>query len=219
MPDRCAHLRITVIAGLLAGLALSPKLWLSTRLYPFTPVCSLFQPLDPPADKLLLFTLAALLVVFAVVPRGEIAAGALALLLLLALQDQSRWQPWYYQYLLLFAAVALAGRGRPESALHTCRLIVAATYFWSGIAKLNANFFTAVFPSLFGPLLTTVPPFLSHLAFLAPMVECGAGIGLLTTRFRKPPFSARPACMVSSCWSSDLWAAVSTRWCGPGTWP
>ncbi|MDR3700881.1 MAG: hypothetical protein P4L56_14645 [Candidatus Sulfopaludibacter sp.] len=75
---------------------------------------------------------------------------------------------------------------RPESALQTCRLIVAATYFWSGLAKLNPNFFAVVFPSLFTTFVAAVPPLISHLAFLAPMVECGAGIGLLTTRFRSP---------------------------------
>jgi len=32
--------------------------------------------------------------------------------------------------------------------------------------------------------MATVPPLLRHLAFLAPVVECGAGIGLLAERFR-----------------------------------
>ncbi len=184
MPDRCGLLRITVIVGLLAGFALSPKLWLSSRLYPLTPVWSFFKAPNPPVDRLLLLTLTALLIILTTAPRREIAAAALALLFLLALQDQSRWQPWFYQYLLMFLAIAVAGREHPESALQTCRLIVAATYFWSGLAKLNPNFFTAVFPSLFSPFLATVPPALNHLAFLAPIVECGAGIGLLTERYR-----------------------------------
>ena len=184
MFDRCALLRITVIVGLLAGFALSPKLWLSSRLYPVTPVWSFFKAPNPPVDRLLLLTIAVLLILFTIAPRHEIGAAALALLLVIALQDQSRWQPWFYQYALMFLAIAVAGREHPESALHTCRLIVAATYFWSGIAKLNPNFFNAVFPSFFSPFLGTVPPILSHLAFLAPIVECGAGIGLLTRRFR-----------------------------------
>ena len=90
-------------------------------------------------DRLLLLALAALLIVFVIAPRGEIAAAALALLFLIAVQDQPRWQPWFYQYALMFLAIAVAGREHPESALHTCRFLVAATYFWSGLAKLNSS--------------------------------------------------------------------------------
>jgi hypothetical protein len=177
-----------VILALLAGFALSPKLWLSSRLYPLTPVWSFFRPLGAPGDSIVFFTLAALLVALMVAPRREIWAAVFALLLLMALQDQSRWQPWFYQYVLMLLALALAGSGRQEAALNTCCLIVAATYFWSGLAKLNPNFASDVFPSLFAPFLGPGPApvqwCIHHLAFVAALVEWGAGIGLLTARFR-----------------------------------
>ncbi len=46
----CESLRICVILGLLAGFALSPKLWLSSRLYPLTPVWPFLMPLGFPGD-------------------------------------------------------------------------------------------------------------------------------------------------------------------------
>jgi len=46
---------------------------------------------------------------------------------------------WFYQHSLMFLAIAVAGRKHQESALHTCRFLVAATYFWSGLAKLNSS--------------------------------------------------------------------------------
>src|SRR5438270_15313 len=45
-------LKITIVAGLFAGLTLSPKLWLSDRLYPLTPVVRFLTPIRPPFDFL-----------------------------------------------------------------------------------------------------------------------------------------------------------------------
>lgn len=52
---RATVLRVTVILGLLAGFVLSPKLWLSSRLYPLTPVWSFLQPLRSPGDYVVIF--------------------------------------------------------------------------------------------------------------------------------------------------------------------
>jgi hypothetical protein len=181
-------LRISVILGLLAGFALSPKLWLSSRIYPLTPVWPFLRPLSSPGDYIVLFALIALLMALIVAPRREILVAVFALLLLLALQDQSRWQPWFYQYVLMLLAIALAGSQRQTAALNTCRLIVAATYIWSGLAKLNPGFIGAIFPWLVEPFMKSWPGsaqwFVRHLAFVVPFLECATGIGLLTRRFR-----------------------------------
>src|ERR1700733_9955673 len=91
-------LRICVILALLAGFALSPKLWLSSRLYPLTPVWLFLRPLGSPGDRILFFATIALLIGSLVRPRRPLLAASCVLLVLLALQDQSRWQPWFYQY-------------------------------------------------------------------------------------------------------------------------
>jgi hypothetical protein len=168
-------LRISVILGLLAGFALSPKLWLSSRVYPFTPVWSFFKPPNTPIDYIAFF----------------------ALLALLAFQDQARWQPWFYQYVVMLLAIALAGSKRPEPALNTCALIIGATYIWSGLSKLNSNFMGDAFPWLVTPFIGAWP-FVRHLSYSAALMECGAGVGLLFRRFRSAAFSAPSQCMVSS---------------------
>ena len=192
---KIALLRISVISGMLAGFALSPKLWLSSRFYPLTPVWSFIRPLPSPGDYLLFFTLTALLIAAAIVPRREILIAVFALLVLVILQDQSRLQPWFYQYALMLLAIALAGPGRPTAALNTCCLIIAATYVWSGLAKLNPIFIGDTFPFLVKPLVGGVPgvgPWLvRYLPFLAPLVECALGAGLLIKRFR--PFAVLAA--------------------------
>ena len=185
---KIALLRISVILGLLAGFALSPRLWLSSRFYPLTPVWSFIRPIPSPGDYILFFMLAALLIGAAVFPRREILAAVFVLFVLLILQDQSRLQPWFYQYALMLLAIALAGPDRPAAALNSCCLIVAATYVWSGLAKLNPNFLSDTFPFLLKPFMGAQPAvaqwLVRHLAFLAPLLECAAGIGLLMRRFR-----------------------------------
>jgi hypothetical protein len=193
---RVALLRAAVILGLLAGFALSPKLWLSSRFYPLTPVWSFLRPFPSPDDYVVFLALAALLIALVVapgwVPRRAILAVVFALIALLALQDQSRWQPWFYQYVLMLLVIALAGPDRQEAALNTCCLIVAATYFWSGLAKLNPSFSTTIFPAFVEPFVTRgLKPaawFVRDLAIAAPVFECATGIGLLIRPFRPAAF-------------------------------
>ena len=88
-----------------------------------------------------------MLIAVAVAPRrGAWLLALFALLAWLALQDQSRWQPWFYQYTIMLLVIAIAGREQPRSALNSGCLIVAATYIWSGLAKLNPNFTGDTFP-------------------------------------------------------------------------
>src|SRR5690349_21258256 len=107
--SKLTMLRITVILALLAGFALSPKLWLSSRFYPLSPVWSFIRPFGSPGDAIVFGALIALLIGVSVAPRREVWAAVFVLLALVALQDQSRWQPWFYQYVLMLLAIALAG--------------------------------------------------------------------------------------------------------------
>ena len=70
-----AALRITVILALLTGLLMSPKLWLSSRFYPLTPLWSFVRPFSFPTDYVFFFVLIALLITACVAPRKEILVG------------------------------------------------------------------------------------------------------------------------------------------------
>jgi hypothetical protein len=193
--NRLVLLRLALAAGLVAGLLLSPNLWVSTRAYPLTPLWNAVPPLPYPTDYAL-FGLLVALVAGAGVTRGRImgwlAAGALALAAFFVLEDQSRLQPWFYQYSFMLAAFCLYGWGRigTSDALNACRLIVAATYFWSGLQKANAGFFEVTYPWLVEPLTAWLPDWAGSAllpgAYAVPVVEAVIGLGLLTRRFRKP---------------------------------
>jgi hypothetical protein len=198
--NRLAWLRRAVVVAFIAGLLLSPKLWVSTREYPLTPLWDLVPPTPYPADYLLFGLFVALLVGVAVVSARSVAAGwlALAATLLAAffvLQDQSRLQPWFYQYSFMIAAFCFYGWGwiGVEGVSNACRLIVAAIYFWSGLQKANASFVETGFSLLIIPLITRLPdeilpyvePVLLWSAYAVPVIEAAIGLGLLTRRFRK----------------------------------
>jgi hypothetical protein len=173
------RLKIAIAAALFAGLALSPRLWLSERVYPMTPVLTILRSIPAPLDYLLYAALLAALVVIAAAARPDkwIFLFA-ALAIVLGLFDQSRWQPWFYQYLVMLIALGVCN---PEEALNTCRLVLVCTYFWSGLQKANVDFIHTVFPFMMGPLAQFLPLWLG---FLAPVMEVGIGVGLLMRRFR-----------------------------------
>ncbi len=192
--NRLAWLRIALAAGLVAGLLLSPNLWISTRSYPLTPLWDAVPPLPYPADHAL-FGLLMVLVTGVGVARGRaigwLGISALVIAAFFVVQDESRLQPWFYQYSFMLAAFCLFGLGRvgASDALNACRLIVVATYFWSGLQKANASFIQSTHPWLVEPLTTRLPDWAGSAllagGYAVPVVEAVIGIGLLTRRFRK----------------------------------
>ena len=174
--------RATAVA-LGAGLVLSWRLWISSRLFPLSPVTDALPGVPYPLDYVWLVVLLGLLGAVAVIarPRSTILV-CLALALGLALGDQTRWQPWCYQYLVMLAAVGVYGWSRPASALDACRLIIVGTYVWSGVQKLNLNFVTVTWPENAEPLLPSLP---APLILAIPVVEIAIGLGLLSRRLRR----------------------------------
>ena len=123
---RLLYLRVAIVAATIAGMLLSHKLWLSARLYPLTPVFPFLKPIPSPFDYILFGAALLALAASAITPRLIPIFATLAVVLTVC--DQSRLQPWFYEYFFLLLAVAFASP-------NACRLIVAATYFWSGIDR------------------------------------------------------------------------------------
>lgn len=224
--DQLATLRVALPLALLAGILLSPRLWLSSegssREFPVAPVADLFPELGAALGALVFAVIVAALVLTAIAtrPRPFLALLVVALVLMVLL-DQTRLQPWVYQYLFMFGALALvAGRkGGPgaEGALRTSRLIVATTYIWSGAQKLNVTFADEIFPWFAEPFVDVLP-FVSTadlptwLGILAAVLELSLGAGLLWRRSRRPALAGLIAMhalilisLVSHNWNSVIW--------------
>ena len=193
--NRLVWLKRGIVAGLVVGLLLSARLWVSTREYPLAPPLDLVPPLPYPLDYLLFGLLGVLLVgvlIFRGRLEGTLVVAALALAVVLVLQDQGRLQPWFYQYSFMLAAVGLSSLRllSTEGALNACRLIVAFTYLWSGLQKAHVSFAENVYPWLIEPLASNLPSAaasaLGHGAYAVPVMETAIGLGLLVRPLRKP---------------------------------
>jgi hypothetical protein len=195
--DNPAAAGAVVAAGLLCAVALSPRLWFPLgRSFPRAPLLfDLPTTLTHAAE----YTLSCLLVVSLVaLPFGRrpklCSTLAVSLLALLLLLDQTRLQPWAYQYLLLLALLALrqrpgGGASADARTLSLMLLVVASLYFWGGVQKLNYAFSREVLPQLLAPLEGRLPLTQSQLTALGvgvALFEVGVGCGLLLRRTRKP---------------------------------
>src|SRR4051812_31945243 len=178
---------------MLSGVALSLNLWFPlTRTFPRAPlIVALPQSFTPPVEYLLggLLVVALAAVVFAKRPLKYLFATN-ALLALLVLLDQTRLQPWVYQYMLLLAVIALRERQggaehRVALTLSVLQLIVASLYVWSGVQKLNYTFGQEVLPQLLAPLQSRLPltqAQLSVVGISVALAEIFTGCGLLIKR-------------------------------------
>ena len=192
--SRVFWLKTTVILAFCIGLFLSARLWIGPRSYPKVPISNLL----PAMDGILAYGLfGALFVLSAAIVLSsrpqKLIAAFLAIMVVFCALDQTRWQPWVFQYVFILAALALfswdgedvAGRQR---TLNIVRLVIASTYVFSGLQKLNINFVQNEFPWLVQPI-TQRFPFTANVPYFVgmaiPVVQVAFGVGLLTRRFRR----------------------------------
>ena len=190
---RLVALKVTLVVAFCLGLALSPHLWVGPRSYPTAPVFSALPDPDGLAAQILYAGLFVLAAGCLLAPRPRaFLAGLAAVVAVFCLADQTRWQPWVFQYEFLLATLALFSWRRDDAAgaertLNVARLVVASTYVWSGLQKLNGNFVDIEFPWIVAPITDVLPAtrgLLRAAGFAVPFVQAGFGIGLMTRRFR-----------------------------------
>jgi hypothetical protein len=216
-------LKVIVVLVFCLGLVMSLRLWIGPRSYPLAPVFDFLPPATQAVDDVLFAGLFALAVVILVSSRPQkFIAGFLAVIAIFCLLDQTRWQPWVFLYGFLLATLALfswdsedaAGRNR---ALNIARLIMAGTYLFSGLQKINPNFMQNEFPWIVSPITDAVPaaaPALHWLGMAAPFIQVAFALGLLTRRFRRVSLIAAVAMHVFILamfgpfglnWNSIIW--------------
>lgn len=179
--SRTTHLVGAIVTlALIAGILLSVPLWLTREPpeFPMSPVLNflgVFAPSEP-FDVILLIIVLIALVLAALFGQRTLYLLSFALCLLLAVSDQMRWQPWFYQYVAMLGALGIS-----KNPIWLMRLIVSCVYVYSGINKVNA----AYFKSGMGFIIDGLPQYLAsafsqlHLAYAAPFIEIVTGLALL----------------------------------------
>ena len=106
-------------------------------------------------------------------------------------EDQNRGQPWLYLYwmLLLFTLFP------PPVSMAACRCAISVAYIWSGIQKLNPQFFKIipawfVQPAVHWHLPAGIIDLLRWSIAGAPFLEFGIGVALWISPLRRPAIVA-----------------------------
>lgn len=194
-PIRLNILRLIVCLAFLAGILFSLELWFPVnRTFPRAPFFfDLSENTVIICERFLCIALIVSLIciIFFRFPK-IFSITAIASLILLIFFDQTRLQPWVYQYLLLLVVSALrepsAGEeSNSDQTLAFAQIIIAALYFWSGVQKLNFTLSHETLPMLLEPLRNFFPADQSPFVFLgitAALVEALIGVGLLIRKTR-----------------------------------
>ncbi|MBX2969761.1 MAG: hypothetical protein KF803_10360 [Cyclobacteriaceae bacterium] len=187
--QRVKLIKVSVLIAFVIGILFSQKLWLNTgRLLPNLELFDSMPILSYQFDRilLLLFVVAGLIWVFS--ERRIIGWITIIALIIMLLQDQMRWQPWVYLYLLmLIPFLFISNRNIDRIAiLTTLQWIIAGVYFWSGVHKLNQSFLDITFSQMTNVLgLNGNTHSWKKLGYIIPIIELSMGLTLLIPRFRR----------------------------------
>jgi uncharacterized membrane protein YphA (DoxX/SURF4 family) len=181
--SRLHKIVIVISVCLVIQLLLTWKIWVPLNRQ--FPLISAFNFLDlhygAYADlAIYLFTIGCLIGLLFYPFNKILIGGTILAFLVFILEDITRFQPWLYIYALMLISIALFKNSEDDKALFIIRLILSATYIWSGLQKINHAFATETFPWLMQPL-GLKDFFLQHyrLVYAVPLIEILAGIGLI----------------------------------------
>lgn len=146
-------LLIVILLAFLTSLILCWPLWLNERSIPLVPLLDNFVFTGWSVWVLLGFW--ASLFLMAIIDIGD-KRFTLPLIILLAvlfgLQDQLRWQPWFYQFVLMLLAYTffLYQKVSEKELFSIFQILLVGIYLWSGIHKLNVPFVENTLQNLIG---------------------------------------------------------------------
>jgi len=177
-------LRIVVVIAFLCGILMSPHLWFDLgRSFPRAPIVS---ELVLRQDFVISIALVATLGLAAIMARARwYLMASVVLTIVLVFLDQTRLQPWVYQYAIMLALLAFVFLNQ-SAVVAANQIVVATLYFWSGLHKLSWSFVHDVAPRLIestGVYLS--PRSLTIAAIVIAICETLIGVGLLLRRTRR----------------------------------
>lgn len=190
------YVRILAILGVLILMVYAPKLWVTTKVFPVIPLFDWLPIPTYPFDYLLGGFLFIIQIVYIFQNKKWQGWTIILLYLFLALVDQNRLQPYFYQSFLTIFAIEIFGRkAESRKILYAIILIFFATYFWSGVQKANEAFYIQWLSALnkhfscidgsTNALICLPQWFLEIFTYAVPWLEALMGVLLLFNKTRK----------------------------------
>lgn len=178
--------RILAILSTLSMMLYAPSLWITTKDFPVIPLLDWIPIPISPFDTIFagLFFISQVIYLFK--PKRWLGWLVLILYLFLSLVDQNRLQPYFYQSALtILAIVVYKEKTEAKKVLNTVILIFLATYFWSGVQKLNGIFYEEWLGALIKHFSFIPHVILQYFTYAVPWLEAALGIFLLFNKTRK----------------------------------
>ena len=169
----------------------SYKVWHTDRLFPVIPPFEFLDNIPNSVHLALFFIALGGIALVGIFPKSKvILVATIAVELFSCLLDQLRWQPWEYQYLLTFLFFFFYHKNQKQF-LNYFSFLIVATYFFSGLHKLNGGFLYTVWEKMIlirfiGFELNQIQNIIVHYAGLAlPIFEILAALGLLFSKNKR----------------------------------
>jgi len=178
--------RIIAILSTLTMMLYAPDLWITTKDFPVIPLFDWLPIPTSPFDTIFagLFFISQIVYIFK--PKRVLGWFVVLLYLYLAMVDQNRLQPYFYQsFLTLLAIVIYKNKASSKKILFSIILIFIATYFWSGIQKLNEIFYEQWMHALLKHFSFIPEKLLLAFTYVVPWLEAAMGILILFNKTRK----------------------------------
>ena len=184
--QKLKYIQILAVLGFLAASFYAPKLWLTTKEFPIIPLFdNLYIPTNP-IDSILAWAFMGSLLLLIFKPNRILGLTIVATYTYLCFVDQNRLQPYFYQSILTILAINIFPKNtKPRTILYTVALIFFATYFWSGVHKINEIFYEQWMHALTKHFSFIPNSLLEIFTHFVPFIEMLMGIFLLINYTRK----------------------------------
>ena len=178
--------RILAVLSTLSMMLYAPDLWITDKSFPIIPLFDWFPVPTYPFDSIFAGIFFMAQVVYLFKPKRWLGLTVLLVYLFLAIVDQNRLQPYFYQSALTLLAIILyKENGDSKKIFNAIVLIFLATYFWSGIQKLNPIFYEEWMGALQKHFDFIPDILLKIFTYMVPWLEALLGISLLFNKTRK----------------------------------
>lgn len=178
--------RILALVSTLVMMIYAPNLWHTAKDFPVIP---LFDWIPIPTgvfDSLFWWLFFGTQFLYIFINKRWLGWTVVLLYLYLALVDQNRLQPYFYQaFLSILAIVIFPKKTDTKRVLYAVVLIFVATYFWSGIQKANEEFYVQWLSALNKHFSFLPQWFLQSFTYAVPWLEALMGVTLLFNKTRK----------------------------------
>jgi uncharacterized membrane protein YphA (DoxX/SURF4 family) len=186
---RSQLIKATIILAIACGIFLSPKLWITGgRNFPVIPPIDGTFILPTSWNLFLVISFIGLSLGWIFYEKRWIGIAAIGSILIVIVQDQMRWQPWVYLYLImLFACLVQSDNADGSTSTIRClQWIISGVYVWSGIQKINPNFLDGTFAQMIKSSGIDIEfERWRNTGYVIALIEILLGVALLIPKVRK----------------------------------